>query len=230
MLRPVLLRAGSKRMIDAGMRCAYGELEARLRPFVARRVSVDSDVDDILQDVFLRMQRSLSALREEERFGAWVYQVARSAIAEHLRACGRHPLAPGEPSEVAVASDEIDDDGAVAREVSTYLVPFVAMLPTPYREAVTLTELEGMSQKDAAEMMGVSLSGMKSRVQRGREKLRQLLEDCCEIALDARGRVIACEPRKDGKAPADCCCDAGSSRSALTADARTQKRLPPAKS
>ena len=112
-------------MIRADMRCAYRELEARLRPFVARRVSAASEVDDVMQDVFLRMQRSLPDLREEEH---------------------------------------------------------------------------------AADMMGVSLSGMKSRVQRGREKLRELLEDCCEIALDARGRVIGCEPRPNGKQPPDCCC------------------------
>ena len=192
-------------MIDADMRCAYRELEARLRPFVARRVSATSEVDDVIQDVFLRMQRSLADLRDEERFGPWVYRVARSAIAEHRRARARHPLALGEPVEAADPGDE-EDDGAVARELATYLAPLVAMLPSPYREALTLTELEGTTQKDAAEMMGVSLSGMKSRVQRGREKLRKMLEDCCEIALDARGRVIGCEPRRNGKQPADCCC------------------------
>ncbi len=190
-------------MIDSDMRCAYRDLEARLRPFVARRVSAPSEVDDVLQDVFLRMQRSLSDLRDDERFGPWVYKVARSAISENRRARARHPLVADEPVE-AIDPGEPGDDGAVAREVATYLAPFVAMLPSPYREALTLTELEGTTQRDAAEMMGVSVSCMKSRVQRGREKLRKLLEDCCEIALDARGRVIGCEPRRSGK-PADCC-------------------------
>jgi RNA polymerase sigma-70 factor, ECF subfamily len=191
-------------MINADMRCAYRELESRLRPFVARRVSADFEVDDVLQDVFLRLQQGLSGLRDEQRFGPWVYQVARSAIGEHRRSRARHPLAAGEPPDVAEPEPEADD-GAVAREVSTYLAPFIALLPSPYREALTLTELEGVTQKTAAEMMGVSLSGMKSRVQRGREKLRGLLEDCCEIALDARGRVIGCEPRVSGKQPLDCC-------------------------
>lgn len=191
-------------MIEQDMRCAYPDLEARLRPFVARRVSGPSEVDDVLQDVFLRMQRSLSDLRDEERFGPWIYSVARSAIAEHRRARARHPLAVGEPPEVIDPGDA-EDDEAVAREVAGYLAPFIAMLPSPYREALTLTELEGSTQRDAAEMMGVSVSGMKSRVQRGRERLRKLLEDCCEIALDARGRVIGCEPRADGRPPTGCC-------------------------
>ena len=82
------------------------------------------------------------------------------------------------------------------------MAPFVARLPSPYREALTLTEIEGLTQRAAADLLGVSLSGMKSRVQRGREKLRELLEACCRIGLDARGRVIGCEPRD----PSSCRC------------------------
>lgn len=82
---------------------------------------------------------------------------------------------------------------------------WLAVLPSPYREALTLTALEGMTQKQAAEMLGVSLSGMKSRVQRGRVLLRRSLEDCCTIALDVRGRIVGCEPRPDGRLPMGCC-------------------------
>jgi RNA polymerase sigma-70 factor (ECF subfamily) len=182
------------------MRCVYGDLEARLRPFVARRVSDPAEVDDVVQDVFLRMHRSLANLRDEQRFGPWVYQIARSAIAEHRRTRARHLLVSGEAPPVEAHED--GDDRAVEQELAAYVAPFVALLPSPYREALTLTELEGVTQKEAAEMLGVSLSGMKSRVQRGRDRLRKLLDDCCEIALDARGRVIACQPRDP-----DCCCD-----------------------
>lgn len=66
---------------------------------------------------------------------------------------------------------------------------FVAQLPSPYREAMTLVELEGKTAKEAAEMVGISISGMKSRVQRGRAQLRDLFERCCEVALDACGKV-----------------------------------------
>jgi RNA polymerase sigma-70 factor (ECF subfamily) len=72
---------------------------------------------------------------------------------------------------------------------------FVARLPSPYREAITLTELEGLTQREAAEMLGISVSGMKSRVQRGREKIREMFEECCRISVDCRGRVVECEPR-----------------------------------
>lgn len=192
-------------MIEPAVRGAWRELEAKLRPFIARRVRSEVDVDDIVQDVFLRMQRGLAGLRDEERFGPWVYQVARSAIVDHQRAAVRHPLASGAPPEEEAALPEDEDDGAVERELAAYVAPFVAMLPSPYREALTLTELEGLTQKDAAAMLGISASGMKSRVQRGRQQLRKALDDCCHIALDARGRVVSCEPRADGKLPDGCC-------------------------
>lgn len=178
-------------------RSAHRELEQRLRPFVARRVA-SSDVDDVLQDVFVRLHRALPELRDEERFGAWMYRVAKSAVAEHHRKRARHPLTQGEPEDVAAPLDG-DDEAAGECALAGYLVPLIARLPSPYREALTLTELEGMTQHAASEMLGLSVSGMKSRVQRGREKLRELVDECCKIDLDVRGRVLDCEPRDSAR-------------------------------
>lgn len=189
---------------DLSKDCAWRALEQKLRPFIARRVRAEADVEDVVQDVFLRMQRGLPSLRDDQRFGPWLYQVARSAIADHRRSSARHPIAAGgPPAQAGEALDEMDES-AVEREMAACAVLFVSMLPSPYREALTLTDLEGLSQKRAAEMLGISVSGMKSRVQRGRQKLRAALEDCCDIALDARRRVVACEPRADGKLPDGC--------------------------
>ncbi len=203
MLRAIVLRAGDLGVIDPGARGAWRELEAKLRPFVARRVRSEVDVDDVLQEVFLRIERGLAGLRDDERFGPWVYQVARSAIVDHGRVAARHRVADGLPDDEPAAVE--DDDGAVAQGLAAYLAGLVATLPSPYREALTLTELEGLTQKAAAELAGISLSGMKSRVQRGRAQLRKALEDCCHIALDARGRPVSCEPRP-GARPGACRC------------------------
>jgi RNA polymerase sigma-70 factor (ECF subfamily) len=165
------------------------DVAERLRPFVARRVP-PADVDDVLQDVFVRMQRGLGALRDDERFTAWLFRIARSAVAEHGRARARHPLPAGEAPETAVKpADDDDGDHAAATALSGCVAGFVAQLASPYREAVTLVELEGLTAREAAGLAGVSVSGMKSRVQRGRAQLRALFEACCEIALDARGKV-----------------------------------------
>jgi RNA polymerase sigma-70 factor, ECF subfamily len=209
LLRALMLRIGSIAMIEAVTPAdlttdrAWRALEARLRPFVAKRVR-EADVDDVVQEVLLRIQRGLPSLRDDQRFGPWVYQVARRAVIDHLRFTMRHSRATSESPETEYHQGDVDDR-LVEQEVAMYAAFFVSMLPSPYREALTLTELEGLTQKEAAEMLGISLSGMKSRVQRGRQKLRAALEDCCHIALDARRRVIGCEPRPDGKLPDECC-------------------------
>ncbi len=176
----------------------WREVERQLRPFVARRVRAN-DVDDVMQDVLLRIQLGLASLRDEERLGPWMRQVARSAIVDHQRIAAKHRVVDDEGSDEPAPS--IEDDRAVEAALAPQVAHFVAMLPSPYREALTLTELEGMSQRDAAHMLGVSLPAMKSRVQRGRAQLREAFEACCRIALDARSRVVSCEPRADGRLP-----------------------------
>lgn len=171
------------------------ELVQKLRRIVARRVPA-ADVDDVLQDVFVRVLRGLPSLRDQERFVPWLYQVAHSAAQQNLRRRMRHPLTNDGGAEQAAPEPE-----AVARPdtgLGAFAVRVIERLPSPYREALLLTEIEGMSQLAAAKVVGLSPSGMKSRVQRGREKLRDLLESNCKIALDVRGGVVDCEPREQG--------------------------------
>lgn len=151
----------------------------------------------------MRLQRGLFSLRDGERFGAWVYRIAEHAVADHLRTRARHPLARGDG--LGLDLTEVDEgDPTLEAELAECVALFAARLRSPYREAITLTELEGMTQKDAAEMLGLSISGMKSRVQRGREQIRRMFEECCEISVDARGHVVDCTPRALEQIPEDC--------------------------
>jgi len=194
-------------VIQPSARGVWQEIERHLRPFVARCVPEPDDVGDVLQDIYLRIQSGVGELRDTERFGPWVYRLARSALADHGRARLRHPVPtdapPGEDELPAPPSDA--EEGTAERELARYLVVFVAALPAPYRDAITLTELHGMTQKGAADMLGISPSGMKSRVQRGRRQIQEMLQACCDIALDARGHVLSFDRRTDGRVPENCC-------------------------
>jgi len=170
------------------------DVAARLRPFIARRIS-PAEVDDVLQDVFVRMHRGLPALRDDERFTSWLFQVARSSVAEHLRARARHPIVDSSDLDEPPSGPDDEDDREAARSLAGCVAMFVAQLASPYREAITLVELEGLTTREAAELTGITISGMKSRVQRGRVQLRALFDACCQIAVDARGKVVAFEPR-----------------------------------
>jgi RNA polymerase sigma-70 factor (ECF subfamily) len=185
-------------LIPAEARGAWRDIEARLRPYVARRVPSPAEVDDIVQEILVKIHKGLSTLHEDERFGGWVYRIAERAIADAARARARAPVTPvAEPGDIPAGLEAHVDEAAedLQLELGECVALFVARLPSPYREAITLPELQGLTQKDAAEMLGVSVSGMKSRVQRGRERIRAMFEACCEISVDCRGRVIECEPR-----------------------------------
>jgi RNA polymerase sigma-70 factor (ECF subfamily) len=184
-------------MIGTEARGAWKELERHLRPYLARRVASAADIDDLLQDIFVRLHQSLATLRDEERFGGWVYRIANSAIVDKARQRARVPrIDSGDDIDVGVpeaAGEQLQSD------LVECVALFVSRLPSPYREAVTLTELEGLTQREAAEMLGISCSGLKSRVQRGREKIRSMFDECCQISVDSRGRVMECEPRRSGE-------------------------------
>ena len=172
----------------------WSDVAARLRPFVARRVP-SSEIDDVVQDVLVRIHRGLSDVREDDRFVAWMFQVARNAITDVGRMRARSPLEHGHELDQMPAEPGTAEDRQAADALVGCVSLFVAQLPSPYREAITLVELDGLTAKQAAARVGISVSGMKSRVQRGRAQLRELFESCCEIAVDARGKVTDFTPR-----------------------------------
>jgi RNA polymerase sigma-70 factor, ECF subfamily len=191
------------------------EFGDRLRAFITRRVESDADADDILQDVFLRIHRHVETVERRERLVSWLFQVTRNAIVDYYRApVRRRELPAGAPHDLEGGHQDQgwnrigDDESRTAkRELAACLGPMIDQLPPLYRNAVTLVDLEGLPQQEAAARSGLSLSGMKSRVQRGRQALEHLLHDCCRIELDAGGRITDYQPRGDGCGP--CASDCG---------------------
>ena len=141
--------------------------------------------DDLLQDVFVRIHNRLSTLDDEDRLSAWVFRIARNAVTDHYR---RRTTAELEDSEIS--EDELSDDVNINAQVGKWIVDLIAELPDEYREAVTLSEVQGVRQTEIAKMIGLSDSGAKSRVQRGRKMLKDSLLRCCHFDFDRRGNVI----------------------------------------
>jgi RNA polymerase sigma-70 factor (ECF subfamily) len=171
----------------------YLALRDGIRRFVARRVRSEH-VDDVVQDVLLRMHERAGDLHDEARLPAWAFRVAQSVVADHHRRM-RHEAPGVAADEDAEPADEQDDEGNVNEVVAGWLRPMLALLPTEYEEAVELVDVQGISQRAYAERAGLSISGAKSRVQRGRRMLEEVVRACCDLELDARGNVIDYEPR-----------------------------------
>jgi len=178
----------------------WSELQANIRGFVGRRVRQPADVDDIVQRVFLQVHRALPTLRDADRLHAWLYQTTRRAIADYYRAPSHREIPAGTAVDLApdVADERArDEDGEALQELSACLKPLISSLKTADQEALQLVELDGLTQVEAAGKLGLSVSGMKSRVQRARLHLRSALDECCRVALDRRGGLISYEARSD---------------------------------
>ena len=169
-------------------------------------------MDDLVQRVLLQIVKGLASLRDAERLHAWVYRTARNVIVDYYRSStARREVASGDPEDLAAASAESqapsqDDERAALQELAACLAPMIRQLPPTYREAVTLADLEGVSQADAAARAGLSTSGMKSRIQRGRQQLKAVLEACCRVQLDRRGTIVGYDPHSsDSCGPCGSC-------------------------
>lgn len=176
----------------------WQELHGNLRAFITRRVRNQADVDDLVQRVLLQIVKGLDTLRDGGRLHAWVYRTARNVIIDYYRSAGsRREHAAGDAADLEAADAPAapmlpdDDDGVALQELAACLAPMVARLSPAAQEAIRLVDLEGATQLEAARRVGLSLSGMKSRVQRGRQELRAILEACCRIDLDRRGGIAA---------------------------------------
>jgi RNA polymerase sigma-70 factor, ECF subfamily len=167
----------------------WRSLDAALHGFFAGRVADPQARADLVQEVLLRIHERREQLRDEDRFEAWAFRIARNALTDHYR---RHRPSEELPELVEPETDRSDRSAEI---LGTWLRSRIEKLPESYREALELIELRGLSQREAADQLGVPYSTLKSRVQRGRDLLHADLLSCCAVELDARGRVTDFEPR-----------------------------------
>lgn len=177
----------------------WRDYRAQLFRFVRRRVSDDAAAEDIVHDVLMRAYDRRDTLRSSDRFEQWLYQITRNAVIDHYRA--RRPSEPLPPDLTATDDDSVGD---ARRELARCMKPLVNSLPAHYRDAIVLAELEGFTQLETAQQLGLSLSGAKSRVQRARRMLEAKLLDCCRVELDSRGAIVDYEST-GGCGPPDGC-------------------------
>jgi len=150
----------------------------RIYRFVQRLVGPEA-VEDIAQEVFIRAYRSLGDFKGESSFYTWLYKIALNLCRNHYRSKGRRP--PAEELDDNAAGPQFETPGGnpeenvFRREFWETLRRELDGLPPEQREAVVLCDLEGMSYEEMAEMMGVPIGTVRSRIFRGRRALQERL-------------------------------------------------------
>lgn len=185
------------------------DFRARLVRFIRGRVDNAADAEDIAQEVLLRVHRSLSTLSNAERLAPWLFQLANNAIVDHYRSRGRlskvvdpHILFD-DVAEAHPAQPEVDSLSA-SRDATCCLDGFIDRLGDGYSRALRLVDVQGLTNKAAALQLGLSVPGVKSRVQRARAGLRKALSDCCALDFSAADGSIEFDARQHAAGGCGC--------------------------
>jgi RNA polymerase sigma-70 factor (ECF subfamily) len=169
----------------------WRDYHSGLSGFIRRRIGDAELAEDILQDVFVKAHSRLDTLANADRIQSWLYQIARNTIIDYYRTRkDAEPL----PDEMAQRPEHNDEEW---RALGKCVLPMIETLPEGYREALRLSEIDDLPLKEVAQRLNLSLPGAKSRVQRGRERLKRAFLDCCHVKFDRHGMPIDWWPKKD---------------------------------
>ena len=164
----------------------WNDFHQELQGFALKRLGHLQDAEDVLQEVFLKVFNNLDKVHRADNIQQYLYAMVRNAINDHFRREDRNKSAL--QNQTDFSEEEWEEMSQTLFECC--INPFMQQLPEKDREALVLTEMEGVSQKELAKRWGISYSGAKSRVQRARERLKAVVMDCCEFQVDAYGNVL----------------------------------------
>ena len=168
-----------------GIKSIWNEYYDQLLNFILKRVSDKATAEDILQNVFIKIISNIESLQDSARVKNWLFQITRNTIIDHFRESRTtESISTDLPDEY----DETNED--IMEEIGNWLSPFIKRLPKKYRDALILSEINGMSQKDLAAHLDISYAGARSRVQRGRSLLKKELTQCCIFHTDKYGNIM----------------------------------------
>src|SRR5512133_600202 len=172
----------------------FQEIHDTFRPKIFRylvRLVGEQEAEDLTQEVFLKVSQSLESFRCESSLSTWVYRIATNAALDKLRSPSfQKKLAAESIDEAAndvedkdIWSDELAplvEQQLVRKEMNDCIQGYIMKLPESYRTVLALGEAEELSNKEIAEILGISLGTVKIRVHRAREKLKEELIANCD--------------------------------------------------
>lgn len=180
---------------------------ASIHRYVSRLVRDPTLADDLTQETFLRVHQHLAELKDPAALEGWLYRIATNVCYDRLRQREHRRPALRVLSSEEGGTAVVLEDGALRpdqlveqREMSECVVRFLAALPPTHRQVMLLHDLQGYTDPEIAQMLGLSLQNVKVRLHRARTRLRAALTAGCRFSRDDRG-VLVCEPKPPRTSP-----------------------------
>lgn len=162
---------------------AWLAYQKKLFSFIRSKVETTEDAEDILNDVFARLTKTANENAIADNVSSWLYRVTKNRMVDYYRAKKRFEQLPESLSETS-------EDNNTIKQLSKCLLPMIQALPETYQQALMLSEIEGKKYKELAAELDLSMSAVKSRILRGREKLHKSMVSCCTIYRNDAGEAV----------------------------------------
>lgn len=174
--------------MEVALSSLYEKLGSQLHAIICSKVGHQHDCHDIMQEVYLKILLNNDKIEQADNTAGYLVRLTNNAVIDHYRRKPQTELID------PVATDDSAQKDQSLQLADCCLRPMIESLPDIHRDALVMTELEGMKHKDYAEKVGISLSNAKVRVQRAKEKLKQVIMQCCSYDFDKYGNIVDCVP------------------------------------
>ena len=171
-------------MDDCNIFEIWEEYKSSLFGYIKKRVIDEDDAKDILQDVLLKSYQYCSKGKTVLYLKSWLYKIAQNTIIDY------HKKNSG---TVAFTRDLVEEntEKSIVGEASDYIKALLKLLPNDYATPLYMSDIDGIDQKEIAEILGLTLPNTKSRIQRARVKLKERFLECCVVSFGESGEMVS---------------------------------------
>jgi RNA polymerase sigma-70 factor, ECF subfamily len=168
----------------------------KINRYLARMID-EGESDDLTQEVFIKVSKSLPELKDRSSISSWIYRIATNTAIDRMRSPSYRHSAGTIPEELLVAEDQSiwtgnrvlsTDQQVIEKEMNDCIRNFINNLPENYRTVLLLSELENFKNKEIADILGITLDTVKIRLHRARGLLRKELEAGCDFYENPQAR------------------------------------------
>lgn len=167
--------------------------------FISSKVQNDEDAEDLTQEVFIKLLRSREKGISINNLQNWLFSIAKNSVIDYYRKKKiiLETINEDNNHDLKYEYDELILTEGQQLRLKVYLKTVIQELPENYRVLIEMSELQGLSQKEIAEELGMNYTTVRSKIQRGRQKIKKAISNCCEIIQGGKGSIIGYRPKKN---------------------------------
>jgi RNA polymerase sigma factor (sigma-70 family) len=158
---------------------AYGELisryEKKLKRYARKFLSRDEDIEDLVQDVFIKSYEHIQSFDSKQRFSPWIYRIAHNTFVNELRRKGRYGMGVFDADTILphIPAKETADADVLDAELKDELDSLIQNLSPKYREVIVLHYFEELSYREISDVLQIPITTVGVRMSRARRKLQE---------------------------------------------------------